>query len=125
MYSKVVAEQLRAENPDATDLEQHINDLNNIVTYDNSSNMNAVGMQGLKSAEYPSQLLLKVRQDELTECDPSKKANCLLPPEQFRKFALNSLENYSKKNSSQVHREKALASKKFTVASTNKSKPKK
>lgn len=59
LYSKLVAEQLRAENNEGTDLDEHLNDLNNIVTYENSSSMNG-GANG-RPNEYPSELILKVR----------------------------------------------------------------
>lgn len=90
--------------------------------------MNSGNPLGQRSAEYPSELLLKIREDELNEdkADQGKKiSSSLLHAEEFRKFALESLENFSKKASSQVHREKNIASKKFTAATASKSKPKK
>lgn len=63
----------------------------------------------------------------MREEDPveeSKKPG-LMPLEEFRRFALDSLENFSKRTTNQLHRDKIACSKKFTMSTASKNKPRK
>lgn len=48
-----------------------------------------------------------------------------MPLDEFRRFALESLDNFSKKASNQLHRDKLATNKKFTVSTASKNKPRK
>lgn len=67
-YSKLVSEHIKAsDNIDGIDIDTQINDLNNIITYDNANIMNVnFGDKNILN-EYPSELLLKVKEEENIE----------------------------------------------------------
>ena len=126
-YSKLVSEYIRVEGGEGGDIEGQINDLNNIITYDNVQVMNAnFGDKNILN-EYPSELLLKAKEDEQAEekGEHSRKHGGLLQREDFKRFVLESLENFNKKSTTQVNRDKSGNNKKFIITNTSKSKGKK
>lgn len=58
-YGKLVGEQLKAEKGSSWEIQKQIEELNNIITIENVASMNS---SGPKSNEYPSELLIKLRE---------------------------------------------------------------
>lgn len=62
-YGKLVSEQLKAEKGSNWEIQKQIDELNNIITLENVNTMNNSG-GSMKVAEYPSELLIKLKDDK-------------------------------------------------------------
>lgn len=104
-YGKLVSEQLRAEKGAGWEIQKQIDELNNIVTIENAAAMNSAVA---RVSDYPSELLIKAREDRVREEELEKP----LTAQDFKRYAIESLEQYQKK---QVPKEKHL-NKKYNIA---------
>mgnify|MGYP006897117781 CR=1 FL=1 len=105
-YGKLVSEQLKAEKGSNWEIQKQIDELNNIITLENASTMNGGG--SMKVADYPSELIIKLKEDKSKEEELDKP----LTLQDFKKYAVESLEQYQKK---QVPKEKHF-NKKYNIA---------
>lgn len=64
-YGKLVSEQLKAEKGSNWEIQKQIDELSNIITIENASTMNNGGT--IKVADYPSELLIKIKDDKAKE----------------------------------------------------------
>ena len=64
-YGKLVGEQLKAEKGGSWEIQRQIDELNNIITLENVNSMNSSA--GFKGTEYPSELIIRVREDKVKE----------------------------------------------------------
>lgn len=93
-YGKLVSEQLRAEKGNTWEIEKQIDELNNIITLENVNSMNNQGGQSNnRSLDYPSELIIKVKEDKLKEEEIEKP----MTVQELKKYAIESLEQFQKK----------------------------
>jgi hypothetical protein len=76
---------LRAEKGAGWEIQRQIDELNNIITLENANAMN--GSVGMRNSDYPSELLIKVKEEKLKEEELDKP----LTAQDFKRFAIESL----------------------------------
>ncbi len=93
-YGKLVSEQLRSEKGNTWEIEKQIDELNNIITLENVNSMNSQGLNvNTRMIDYPSELIIKVKEDKLKEEEIEKP----MTVQELKKYAIESLEQFQKK----------------------------
>lgn len=91
-YARLIAEQLKLEKGDVPGLAQQIDDLNNIIAYENANIMNYYSQNATSKLECPDELLQVGSEDAVHDDDQKfSKQEKLFSQEEFRKQALEVL----------------------------------
>ncbi len=76
---------MRAEKGAGWEIQKQIDELNNIITIDNNNSIS--NSSGGRMSEYPSELLIKAKEDKVKEEELEKP----LTAQDFKRYAIESL----------------------------------